>query len=128
MSEKEAPRYLYEFADDTGKMRYVDARNKEQAIAHVYKPKVRTLSARDALTIARNPNIVVETAGEKLPSLELPLAAPEGVAAAQADAAPPDGEAPAQAEPEAVTEPVTDTTPPADEVPKKKGLFGLTAA
>lgn len=125
---KPAPKYIYELTDPTGKLRYVEARNKEQAIAHVFHPTIRTLSARDAVTIARNPNIHVETAGEKLVTLELPLAAaedaPEHVVAQSVS----DHLEPAQADPGHAPEPATDATPSTDEAPKKRGLFGRSAA
>ena len=126
---KPAPKYIYELTDPNGKLRYVEARNKEQAIAHVFHPAIRTLSDRDAVTIARNPNIQVETAGEKLASLELPLATADGAAGDGQPTTEIVGEAVAQSDPGPVAgTPSTDTTPPADEPQKKRGLFGRSVA
>lgn len=121
---KPAPKYIYELTDPAGKLRYVEARNKEQAIAHVFHPAIRTLSARDAVTIARNPNIQVETAGEKLASLELPLATVSTdteFTVTQSESG--------QLEPaQAVSEPTADAARATDEPQKKRGLFGRSAA
>lgn len=71
--------YLYEIPDATGKIRYVEARNREQAIVHVFHPVIRTLSARDAVALARNPDIIVEHAGpQDQPELPGLPAAPSG--------------------------------------------------
>ena len=123
-----APQYIYELTDAAGKLRHVEARNKEQAIAHVFKPAIRTLSARDAVTIARNPNIVVETAGEKLVNQELPLAAASDAGGASEPVIEPTLEGvPTQAPTEIVDQAPAQAEPEPAE-PKKKGLFGRSAA
>ena len=127
-------KYIYEMTDAAGKLRHVEARNKEQAIAHVFRPQIRTLSARDAVTIARNPNIVVEVAGEKLVNQELPLTPPSGADGASAPVIEPSLEGvPTQAPTEIVDQATAQSEPepasidpPAE--PKKKGLFGRSAA
>lgn len=127
-------KYIYEMTDAAGKLRHVEARNKEQAIAHVFRPQIRTLSARDAVTIARNPNIVVEVAGEKLVNQELPLAPPGGSVGTNEPVIDPSQEGVStqakteivdQVIPQADPEPAS-IDPPAG--PKKKGLFGRSAA
>lgn len=122
-------KYIYEMIDAAGKLRHVEARNKEQAIAHVFRPQIRTLSARDAVTIARNPNIVVEVAGEKLVNQELPLVPLSSAGGASAPVIEPTLEgAPTQAPTEIVDQvPVqTDPEPTADK--PKRSLFGRSAA
>ena len=115
--KKPAPKYIYELADASGAIRYVEARSKEQAIAHVFKPIVKTLSARDAVSIARSPNIVIEVAGEVKPldQPELPLVAP------QCDGEP---QAATSTEPAAIVEQDAVQTPAAP----KPGLFGRKSA
>ena len=128
-TKKPAAKYIYELADGSGAARYVEARTKEQAIAHVFKPTVKTLSARDAVTIARNPNIVVEIAGEaKLDQPELPLAS-----GAQDPAGTPQAESSTDNVLTQAADPIVDqSAAQADPEPsaagKKKGLFGRSAA
>jgi len=54
--------YIYELPDAAGKLRYVEARSRDQAIAHVYRPQVRVTSRAD-LPLLRNPLTVIEVAG-----------------------------------------------------------------
>lgn len=130
--KKEAPRYLYEFQDSGGKMRYVDARNQQQAIAHVFRPQIRALSARDALTIARNPNIVIEIAGERPENHELPLVTAQGGETENASSEPvidPMLEGvPTQAQTEIVDQAITQADPEPTTDKPKRGLFGRSAA
>ncbi len=73
--------YIYELPDATGKLRYIEARSRDQAIAHVYRPPVRVTSRAD-LPLLRNPSTVIEVAGaaeaDNQPELPgLPAAQPQ---------------------------------------------------
>lgn len=122
-------KYIYEMTDASGKLRHVEARNKEQAIAHVFRPQIRTLSARDAVTIARNPNIVVEVAGEKLVNHELPLVPLSSADGASAPVIEPALEGVPTQAPAEIVDQVTHQADPEPTTDKpKRGLFGRSAA